>query len=64
MNTHTQNQNTFDDKPLVMPPPFDPFEDAPTLHFSDRKPIALDDIKRALAIGCRPRAVIGWGEAS
>lgn len=55
-----RSQMTFDDKPTVIPAPLDPFENAPTLHFSNDRPITKDDLKKAAAGRSKERPRIGW----
>lgn len=54
--------STFDDKPIHVPAVPDPWENAPTLHFSSTKPITRDDLKKAIARGPQPepRPTYGW----
>lgn len=54
------NAETFDDVRTPIPAPFDPFENAPTLHFSDRKAITREDLKQAIERGTKPRPSVGW----
>lgn len=51
---------TYDDKPITVPSVPDPWENAPTLHYSTDKPITREDLKRAIVQGLNPRRQVGW----
>ncbi len=56
------NAETFDDVRTPIPAPFDPWENAPTLHFSTERPISKTDLEKALAGSSKPRPRIGFGK--
>ena len=54
------NAENFDDVRTPIPAPFDPFENAPTLHFSTERPISKTDLEKAAAGASKPRPSFGW----